>query len=243
MYSSDVTTARAKPGSAGSRRGGRRPGSSGTRDAILAAAQRQFALLGYDRTTMRSVAAEAGVDQKLIGYFFASKQRLFVAATKLPFDPAEVAPAIFGGDPAAIGERVARFVVGILEDADGGSCMIGLVRAAAAEPEAAVMVRDLLTRELWARGAELLAAGQPKLRISLLAADLIGLMMARYIIGAEPLASLSPDAVVACLAPVLQRHLAGPIPAEHQLPSSRTAPGGARRQAGPGPNARKGAER
>lgn len=238
-----MTGVRAKPSSARPRRGGRRPGGSGTRDAILAAAQRQFALLGYDRTTMRSVAAEAGVDQKLVGYFFASKQRLFVTATKLPFDPAEVAPAIFGGDPAAIGERMARFVVGILEDADAGRRMIGLIRAAAAEPEAAVMVRDLLTRELWARGAELLAAGQPKLRISLMASDLIGLIMARYIIGAEPLASLSPDAVVASIAPSLQLHLAGPIPAEHQLPPSRTSIGGARRQAGQGPDARKGGQR
>ena len=238
-----MTTVRAKPGSAGPRRGGRRPGGSRTRDAILAAAQRQFAVLGYDRTTMRSVAAEAGVDQKLVGYFFASKQRLLVTATKLPFDPGEVAPAIFGGDPAAIGERMARFVVGILEDADAGSRMIGLIRAAAAEPEAAVMVRDLLTRELWARGTELLAADQPKLRISLMASDLIGLMMARYIIGAEPLASLSPDAVVACIAPALQRHLAGPIPAKHQLPPARTSLGDARRHAGPGPNAKEGAKR
>ena len=105
------------------------------------------------------------------------------------------------------------------------------------------MVRDLLTRELWARGAELLTADQPKLRIGLMASDLIGLMMARYIIGAEPLASLSPDAVVACIAPVLQHHLAGPIPAEHQLPPARTSLGGARRQAGADPNAKEGAKR
>jgi hypothetical protein len=58
------------------RRGGRRPGDSGTREAVLAAAQRQFSKLGYDRTTMRSIATEAGVDQKLVGYFFGSKQAL-----------------------------------------------------------------------------------------------------------------------------------------------------------------------
>jgi AcrR family transcriptional regulator len=96
------------------RRGGRRPGDSGTRDAVLAAAQRQYAQLGYDRTTMRSVAAEAGVDQKLVGYFFGSKQRLFVAATTLPFDPAEMVPGVLDGDPAALGERVARFIVGLM---------------------------------------------------------------------------------------------------------------------------------
>ncbi len=212
MYYYLMQAASASTVSQDQRRGGRRPGDSGTRDAVLAAAQRQFAELGYDRTTMRSVAAEAGVDQKLVGYFFGSKQRLFVAATALPFDPAEVVPAVLGGDPAALGERVARFVVGILEDADAGSRIIGLIRAAAAEPEAARMVRDLLTRELWARGAELLPADQPELRISLMASELIGLMMARYVICAEPLASLSPEAVVAAIAPALQRLLAGPAP-------------------------------
>lgn len=180
---------------------------------MLAAAQRQFAELGYDRTTMRSVAAEAGVDQKLVGYFFGSKQRLFVAATALPFDPATVVPAVLGGEQARIGERVARFVVGALEDAGAGSRLIGLVRAAAAEPEAARMVRDLFSRELWSLGATLLPADQPELRISLMAADLIGLIMTRYVIRAKPLAGLSPEAVVAAIAPTLQRLLAGPIPA------------------------------
>jgi AcrR family transcriptional regulator len=194
------------------RRGGRRPGDSGTRGAVLAAAQRQFAQLGYDRTTMRSVAAEAGVDQKLVGYFFGSKQRLFVAATTLPFDPAEMVPGVLDGDPAALGERVARFIVGLLEDADAGPRIIGLIRAAGAEPEAAAMVRDLFTRELWARGAKLLPADQPELRISLLSCQLIGLMMARYIIGAEPLASLPPQAVVTAIAPTLQQLLTGPLP-------------------------------
>lgn len=165
---------------------------------------------------MRSVAAEAGVDQKLVGYFFGSKQRLFVAATTLPFDPGEVVPDVLGGDPAALGERLARFVVGILEDPGAGGRIIGLIRAAAAEPEAARMVRDLFTRELWSRGTELLPSDQPGLRISLMASELIGLIMARYVIGAEPLASLSPDAVVAAIAPVLQHLLAEPAPTREQ---------------------------
>jgi hypothetical protein len=118
-------------------------------------------------------------------------------------------PSILGGDPAALGERMARFFVGMLEDADAGSRIIGLVRAAAAEPEAAAMVRDLFTREVWAREASLLQADQPELRISLMVSELVGLLMARYVIGAEPLAS---QAVVAAIAPSLQRLLTGPVP-------------------------------
>lgn len=207
MPSGRRTTASRAP-----RRSGRRPGDNRTRDAVLVAARRQFAELGYDRTTMRSVAAEAGVDQKLVGYFFGSKQRLFVAATALPFDAAAVVPAILCGDRARMGERLAGFVVGILEDPEAGRRFTGLIRAAAAEPGAAEMVRDLLTRELWARGAQLLPADQPALRISLMASEVLGLIMTRYVIRAEPLASLPPGEVVAAIAPALQRLLAGPTP-------------------------------
>jgi hypothetical protein len=134
------------------------------------------------------------------------------AATTLPFDPAEMVPGIIGGDPAGIGERVASFLVGMLEDADAGSRIVGLIRAAAAEPEAAAMVRDLLIRDIWTRSAELLPADQPELRISLMSCEVLGLVMARYVIGAEPLASLPPEAVVAAIAPALQQVLDGPIP-------------------------------
>jgi AcrR family transcriptional regulator len=157
---------------------------------------------------MRSIAAEAGVDQKLVGYFFGSKQALFVAATELPFDPGGAICAVFTGDPAAIGDRLARFVVGLLENPDAGTRLIGLVRAAAAEPEAARLVRELFTREVWAPAAAALPSEQPELAINLVASQLLGLVMARYVIGVEPLTSMSPEAVAASIAPTLQRHLA-----------------------------------
>ena len=66
---------------------GRRPGPTETPAAICAAARRQFAERGFDRTTVRSVAAEAGVDPALVIHHFGSKQRLFLEATELPFPP------------------------------------------------------------------------------------------------------------------------------------------------------------
>ena len=174
---------------------------------MLAAAQRQFADTGYDRTTMRSVAIEAAVDRKLVAYFFGSKQALFVAATRLPFDPVAAMPTVLGGDPAGMGERLARLILGLLEDPDAGSRLTGLVRAAAAEPEAARMVRDLFMREIWTPASESIPASKPELAVNLVATQVLGLVMARYVIRAEPLASLPAEAVVASLAPILQRLL------------------------------------
>ena len=181
---------------------------------MLTAAQRQFAEIGYDRTTMRSVAIEAAVDQKLVAYFFGSKQALFVAATRLPFDAVAAMPSVLAGDPAGMGERLARLILGMLEDPVAGSRLIGLVRAAAAEPEAARMVRDLFTREIWTPASQNIPASEPELAVNLVATQVLGLVMARYVIRAEPLASLPAEAVVASLAPILQRLLTrdGEIP-------------------------------
>ena len=193
------------------RRSGRRPGASGTREAIREAAARLFAERGYDRTSMRAIAAEAGVDMKLVAYFFGSKQQLFVEVFTPPFDPAVAIPEVFAGDRVEIGERVARFLLSVLESPEGRRRMIGLIRAAASEPEAARMVRDLISREVLARIVDALDVEDADVRASLLGSQVVGLAMARYIVGVEPLASMSAEAVVAAIAPNLQRYLTGPL--------------------------------
>ena len=89
---------------------------SGTRAAIELAARRRFAELGYPRTTMRGIAADAGVDPRLITHFFGSKQELFVV--ELPFEPEPTFEALLadrGEDAVDIGARLAEFVLGMLD--------------------------------------------------------------------------------------------------------------------------------
>jgi AcrR family transcriptional regulator len=194
------------------RRGrGRRKGESGTREAILAAARRLFAERGYDRTSLRAIAGEAGVDPALVTHFFGSKQRLFVEVVEFPFDPGEVLPAILVGDREAVGMRLAELIVSVLENAEARARVLGIVRAAASEPEAARMVRELLTREVWAPGAALLGVDDAELRMNLVGSQIVGIVMARYIVGAEPLASLPPEELVAAIGPTLQRYLVGQL--------------------------------
>jgi AcrR family transcriptional regulator len=194
------------------RRSGRRPGPTGTREAIREAAERLFAERGYDRTSLRAIASAAGVDQKLVAHFFGSKQRLFVEVFTPPFDPAIAIPQVLAGDRAEIGERVARFLLTVLEDPVGRRRMTGLIRAAASEPEAARMVRDLISREILARIIDALAVEDAGVRASLLGSQVVGLAMARYIVGVEPLASMPADDVIAAIAPNLQRYLVEPLP-------------------------------
>lgn len=188
-------------------RTGRRAGASGTRDAIAAAARRQFAALGYDRTSLRQVGIEAGVDPTLVGHFFGSKQQLFAAVTELPFDPATTIPALLDGPRDEIGIRLARFAVGLLETPAARERVVALVRAAASEDEAARVIRDLLTRAVMLPIAEGLGADQAPYRASLVMSQIVGITVARHIVGIEPLAGREPEALIADLAPVLQRYL------------------------------------
>src|SRR4029453_15601222 len=198
------------------RRGGRRPGPSGTREAILAAASRHFAEHGYDRASLRRIAAEAGVDQKLIAHFFGSKQQLFVAAVGLPFNPGEVLPAILAGDPDSVGERLAALLVEVLEQPELHQRLTGVVRAAASAPEVARMLREFLTRELFGPAAKLLGTEDGPFRPNLVGSQIVGLVMARYVVAIEPLATMPPSAVAAAVAPTLQRYLVGPLATEDQ---------------------------
>jgi AcrR family transcriptional regulator len=190
---------------------GRRPGSSRTREAILGSARRLFAELGYDRTTIRAVAAEADVDAALVIHFFGSKQQLFLSVVELPFEPAEVLPRLLEGDRAAVGERFARFLVSVLEDAEARGRLTGMVRAAASEPAAARMLRELITERVLGPLAEALGVENARLRATLVGSQVVGLVMARHVVGVEPLASLEGEALVGAVAPTFQRYLTEPL--------------------------------
>jgi AcrR family transcriptional regulator len=195
----------------GRARSGRRPGESGTREAIATAARRSFADRGYDRTSLRQIGLEAGVDPTLVTHFFGSKEQLFRSVVELPFAPAEVIPRLLAGDPEHAGERLARFVLGVLESDAGRARVLGLIRAATSEPAAAALIREVIASELLTPVAEQIGAGNPRFRASLLMSQMVGLAMARHVVGVEPLASAGVEELVAALAPTLQRYLTGPL--------------------------------
>jgi AcrR family transcriptional regulator len=191
---------------------GRRPGTSGTREAIAEAARQCFAEAGYDRSGIRAVADRAGVDPALVMHYFGSKQKLFVSVMELPYVPEETLPALVGEPREAAGERLARFVVETLERPEGRTVLTGMVRAASTEPEIAALVREQVSGRIVAAIASGLEGDDALVRGSLVASQIIGLIMARYVIRVEPLASLSPDALVGALGPALQGYLTGPLP-------------------------------
>jgi AcrR family transcriptional regulator len=194
------------------KRSGRRRGSPDTRESILEAARRLFADKGFDATTVRAIAADAEVDPAMIHHFWGTKEELFRATLQFPIDPSTEIPEITAGGKDEIGERLVRTFVKIW-DSPVGATAAALIRSAMSNEWTARLMREFLTTQILRRVvAEVdLDPKEAPLRVSLVASQMAGLAMMRYIIKLEPLASLPSDQVVALVGPNVQRYITGSL--------------------------------
>jgi AcrR family transcriptional regulator len=196
----------------GRRRGGRGRADSGTREAILASARRLFADRGYAETSLRTIAADAGVTPPLVIHFFGSKAGLLVAALDWPFDPQDVVPDLLAGRRSEIGERLVRLFVSTWDDPDARSTLRSLLESATADERAAALLREFVVSQLI--GPLTAALGKPgdDVRANLIAAQMIGVAMLRHVLKVAPLKDMASEDLVVLLAPPVQRLLTGPLP-------------------------------
>lgn len=190
-------------------RSGRRRQGGDTRTQIVAAAREAFAARGLDGATIREIAGRAGVNPALVLYYFGSKQQLFVAAVQLPGGLPEAIPQLLAGPRDEIGERCVRLVLDLWDAPETRPLVLGLVRSASTDPLAAGMLRELIA------GGPILALTtaidrpDAALRATLAGSQIVGLMLARYVVAVEPLASADRETLVQAMAPTLQRYLTG----------------------------------
>jgi AcrR family transcriptional regulator len=188
-------------------RTGRRRGATTSPDAILEAARRQFAETGYGLTSIRGIAAEAGVDASLIVHFFGSKEQLFRAAVTWPFDPAELTPRLLGPGVAGLGDRVARTFLTFWDDPETSPRLLALLRSAMTSERSARLVREFVVTQLFPHLSEVVQGPDRELRIELATGHLLGIAMLRRVLRVEPLASASVEQLVARVGPILDRYL------------------------------------
>jgi AcrR family transcriptional regulator len=192
------------------RRGrGRPPGESGTREAIIEEARRQFSDLGYRRTTLRSVARAAGVDPRLLLHYFGSKRNLFLESVELPIEPERIIDTVFAHGMENVGRSAAELILSVLEEPRSRRALTALLRAAVSEPEAAELIRELLAERILLPIANRVGGDQPELRAALAGSQIVGLATARHLIGLEPLARASRAELARALAPVIDHYLRG----------------------------------
>ena len=171
-----------------------------TEAAILTAAREQFAELGFERTTIRSVATAVGVDPALVMQYYGSKEALFGTAAQWHSDHKRILTATTENlASAALEDLLAKF-----EDADDKDAAIALMRSCLTHPSATAVMRDQVMRERAAAVAQAMQGPDAELRAALFGACMIGLSMARYLIELEPLAGASREDLVRLMSPVLQ---------------------------------------
>lgn len=208
--------------STSAREPGRPTGHSNQRQAIADSATKLFADKGYERATIRAIASDARVDPALIRHYFGSKSELFAAVMSPPVNTRIVFREVAQGPRSEVGARLAAFVVALLEGESTRHFMLGTLRAASSGPEAAGMLRSVLRDQLIEPMAEYLASktdgeqdlranDERDLRANMVVSQIIGVAMARYVVGIEPLASATTPQLAEILTPVLQYYLDGSL--------------------------------
>lgn len=162
---------------------------------------------------MRAIARAAGVDPALVHHYFASKADLFAEAIAAPIRPDQLVRRALAGPRDQIGSTMVRYMVETLDVPGTSDRIVRLMHTALGQEFAATMLRQFIIREVLKRIAKELGDDDAELRASFAATQVVGLMMARYALKIEPLASASPDEVVRRIGPVVQWHLMGNPPA------------------------------
>ncbi|WP_068185636.1 TetR family transcriptional regulator [Mycobacterium sp. UM_CSW] len=196
----------------GRRRPGRPAGSSDTRERILNSARELFARNGIRNTSIRAVAAAAGVDSALVHHYFGTKEKLFAAAVHIPIDPMEVIGALREVPVEELGHTLPSMLLP-LWDSEIGVAFIAALRSILAGSEVNLFrsfIQDVIAVEVGPRVDD--PPGSGVVRVQLVASQLVGVVMARYILELEPFKSLPADVIARTVAPNLQRYLTGDLP-------------------------------
>ena len=180
--------------------------SDRSRAAILAAARDRFAADGYERATIRAIAADAQIDPAMVMRYFGSKEKLFAAAAEFDLR----LPDLTAIPREQIGAVLVRHFV---DRWDGDGTLTALLRVGVTHESAAERMREIFASQLvtlltgWTRDE-----AAARVRAGLVASQILGLALCRYVLSLPPVAALSPDEVVDWLGPTVQRYLTAPAP-------------------------------
>ncbi|OBI51004.1 TetR family transcriptional regulator [Mycobacterium kyorinense] len=196
----------------GRRRPGRPRGGSGNRERILSSARELFARNGFDKTSIRAVAAAAEVDSALVHHYYGTKEQLFTAAIDLPFDPLTVIGPLREAPVERLGYLLPSLLLP-LWDSELGNGMIATVRSLLSGADIGLVrsfLREVIIEEIAARVDD--PPGTGIIRAEFVASQVAGVLMARYILELQPFASLPAEQIAETIAPNLQRYLTGDLP-------------------------------
>ncbi len=166
-----------------------------------------FAERGYDKTSLRDIAAAAQVDPALIRHYFGSKAELFRATVGWPFEPEQLSGRILGDGTGELAERLTAAFFEFWEHPDTRPPLLAILRGAATHEESAALVRQFIEQRLYPQIATALRGPDSELRVDLAMGQLLGIAYLRHILRIEPIASQSTEELIARAVPAVRAHL------------------------------------
>ena len=179
--------------------------SDRTRAAILAAARDLFGTEGYERTTVREVAARAGIDPALVIRYFGSKDGLFVRASVFDLRLLDLSTI----EPRELGPTLVRHFLDVWEGPDSNGGMTILLRSAASNPLAAEKLQEVFACQVLPALVRLAGPADGPQRAGLVASQLLGLALSRYVLKLPAVVALTRERIVRDVGATLQRYLDG----------------------------------
>jgi AcrR family transcriptional regulator len=173
-----------------------------TKAVILAAAKQRFAESGFERATIRAIAADANIDPSMVMRYFGNKDQLFAAAADFDLQ----IPDLSDVDHGHLGSRL---VAHFLDRWERDEALVVLLRSSTTNGEAAQRMRKIFSSQLGPVIARLNPDDAPQ-RAGLIATQVLGLALCRYVLRLPPVVAMSRDEVVDWLGPTVQRYLEGP---------------------------------
>jgi AcrR family transcriptional regulator len=188
--------------------------SDRTRAAILQAARERLAAHGYDRTTIRAVAADAGIDPSMVMRYFGSKAQLFDAAMDIDLSLPDLSAVPADELPGTL----IRVFLDRWERDPAGDALLMLLRSAVTNEHAAARMRQIFATQV---APALAAAMGPDLaarQAGLVAAQLLGLALTRYLLRLPAVTTLTREQIEDALTPAIRATLASPgaVPASRR---------------------------
>jgi len=181
---------------------------------ILKAASKEFAHAGFEGTSLRSVARRASVDPALVHHYFKDKSDLFIQTMNIPVNPGDIIGQAVTAPLDELGYALTRALISTWRKPAFRTPAIAMVRGLISSNNATKILKPFIQKEVFSRIGSRLPEETADARIAMVASQFIGLIITRYVVGLEPLASMDDDQVIELVAPTIQRYLTGDLPFE-----------------------------
>src|SRR5262245_52846039 len=183
------------------------PKSERTRAAILKAAQELFAELGYERTTVRDIAARASIDPAMVMRYFGSKEGLFARASAFDLR----LPDLTKTKASQLGKTLVAHFLELWEGSLSTGGLTILLRASASNEDAAAKMRAIFGGQVLPMLAKVTPPAELPARAGLLSSQLLGLALCRYVLKVPPVVAMDREQIIRAVGPSLQRYIAGKL--------------------------------